>query len=165
MLKNTKIAVYCRVSSDEQAERGTIDNQVTFAQQYADLHHLDIYDVYKDDGVTGTIPLQDRPEGHRLLQDAADERFGLVIFYKMDRLGRSTRVILNAVEALSQHGVGVQSMSEPFDTATPSGRFMLTMFAGVAELDRANILDRKHVGGTCPHWSGERWPIKSGSTA
>ena len=62
MFKNTKIAVYCRVSSDEQAERGTIDNQVTFAQQYADLHHLAIYDVYKDDGVTGTIPLQDRPE-------------------------------------------------------------------------------------------------------
>lgn len=156
MFKNTKIAVYCRVSSDEQAERGTIDNQITFAQQYADLHHLDIYDVYKDDGVTGTIPLQDRPEGHRLLQDAADERFTLVVFYKMDRLGRSTRVILNAVEALSQHGVGVQSMSEPFDTATPSGRFMLTMFAGVAELDRANILDRMYQG-TLRHARLGKW--------
>lgn len=156
MLKNTKIAVYCRVSSDEQAERGTIDNQITFAQQYADLHRLDIYDIYKDDGVTGTIPLQDRPEGHRLLQDAADERFTLVIFYKMDRLGRSTRVILNAVEALSQYGVGVQSMSEPFDTATPSGRFMLTMFAGVAELDRANILDRMYQG-TLRHARLGKW--------
>ena len=153
---NTKIAIYCRVSSDEQAERGTIDNQVTFGQQYADLHRLDIYDIYKDDGVTGTIPLQDRPEGHRLLQDAADERFTLVIFYKMDRLGRSTRVILNAVEALSQYGVGVQSMSEPFDTSTPSGRFMLTMFAGVAELDRANILDRMYQG-TLRHARLGKW--------
>lgn len=153
---NTKIAIYCRVSSDEQAERGTIDNQVTFGQHYADLHRLDVYDIYKDDGVTGTIPLQDRPEGHRLLQDAADERFTLVIFYKMDRLGRSTRVILNAVESLSQYGVGVQSMSEPFDTSTPSGRFMLTMFAGVAELDRANILDRMYQG-TLRHARLGKW--------
>ncbi|GBF32016.1 site-specific recombinases [Desulfocucumis palustris] len=65
-----RIAIYARVSSDDQAERGTIENQLEFARKYCDLHQLEIQDWYKDDGVTGTIPLEERPEGERLLDDA-----------------------------------------------------------------------------------------------
>ncbi|GEC88152.1 recombinase family protein [Brevibacillus brevis] len=67
-----RLAVYARTSSDDQAERGTIENQLEFARKYADLHQLEIVKWYKDDGVTGTIPLEARPAGHELLQDAKD---------------------------------------------------------------------------------------------
>ena len=56
-------AVYARVSSEDQAERGTIENQLEFARKYCDLHQLEIVDWYLDEGVTGTLPLEERPEG------------------------------------------------------------------------------------------------------
>lgn len=140
------IAIYCRVSSDEQADRGTIDNQKQFAEQYCKLHNLSIYDYYMDDGVTGTMPIHKRPAGQRLLRDAANKCFDTVIFYKLDRLGRSLRVILDAVGQLEQLGISIKSMTEQFDTTTPAGRFGLNIFATVAELDRETILDRMHQG-------------------
>ena len=140
------IAIYCRVSSDEQAERGTIDNQKQFAEQYCRLHNLSIYDYYMDDGITGTMPIHKRPAGQRLLRDAANKCFDTVIFYKLDRLGRSLRVILDAVGQLEQRGISIKSMTEQFDTTTPAGRFGLNIFATVAELDRETILDRMHQG-------------------
>ena len=55
------VAVYCRVSSDEQAERGTIDNQRVYADKYVKLRDLSVYDYYIDDGVSGMLPLAERP--------------------------------------------------------------------------------------------------------
>src|SRR5690554_767569 len=137
-----KTSIYARVSSEDQAERKTIESQVEFATKYCDLHKLEIADWYKDDGITGTLPLEERPEGARLLQDAKAGKFNLLLVYRLDRLGRSARVILNAVHELEQAGVKIRSMTEPFDTGDPSGRFLLTILAGVADLERETILER-----------------------
>lgn len=67
---NEVVAVYCRVSSDEQTEKGTIENQRKYAEKYVDLNMLNVYDYYMDDGITGTIALQKRPEGKKLLDDS-----------------------------------------------------------------------------------------------
>lgn len=139
-------ALYPRVSSEDQQERGTIQNQIEFGTKYCDLHQIDIYDWYKDDGVSGTIPLEERPEGLRMLQDAKKGLFDTLLVYKLDRLGRSARVILNAVYELEQCGIKVKSMTEPFDTGDPAGRFLLTILAGAADLERSNILDRMWHG-------------------
>lgn len=150
------VAIYCRVSSDDQADRGTIENQKIFAEKYIDLHQLAVYDWYMDDGVTGTLPLQERPAGKRLLRDAKAGKFDLVLFYKIDRLGRSVRVILNSVYDLQELDVGIRSMTEAFDTTTPAGRFALTAFAGIAELERDNILARMRQG-TLRHVEKGKW--------
>lgn len=136
------VAVYPRVSSEDQQERGTIEAQIEFGTKYADLHQLNIIDWYKDDGVSGTIPIEERPESSRMLEDAKAKKFDTVLVYKLDRLGRSARVILNAVHAFEELGIKVKSMTEPFDTGDPAGRFLLTILAGVADLERSNILDR-----------------------
>lgn len=137
-----KVAIYARVSSDDQAERGTIENQLEFARKYCDLHQLEIVEWYKDDGVSGTVALEERDEGKRLLADSKQGKFDTLLIYKLDRLGRSARIILNAVHELEQCNVKVRSMTEPFDTGDPSGRFLLTILAGVADLERETILDR-----------------------
>lgn len=141
-----RVAAYLRVSSEEQAERGTIENQADFAAKYCDLHQLDIMEWYRDDGVTGTIPLEMREDGRRLLEDAKAGRLDLLLIYRLDRLGRSARVILNAVYELEQFGVKIRSMTEPFDTGDPNGRFLLTILAGVADLERETILERMWYG-------------------
>ena len=142
----SQAAVYVRVSSEAQAERQTIENQITFALKFCDLQGITITEIYKDDGVTGTLPLQDRPAGLQLLKDAKAGKFKLLLIFKLDRLGRSTRVILNAVHDLDSMGVLVRSMTEPFDTSNPSGKFLLTILAGVADLERSNILQRMDMG-------------------
>ena len=148
------IAIYCRVSSEDQAERGTIEIQKEFAAKYVNLYNLEVFDYYCDDGVSGTLPLEQRPEGKRLLEDAAKKRFNMVIFYKLDRLGRKVRVILNAVNDLDVLGVTVKSMTEPFENETPTGKFLLTTLAGIAELDRDTLLTRM--------WSGAQHAAKQG---
>lgn len=50
------VAIYTRVSTEDQANRNTIENQVTFAEKYCDLHELDIFKIYKEEGISGTIP-------------------------------------------------------------------------------------------------------------
>lgn len=141
-----QVVIYARVSSEDQAERGTIENQLDFARKYCDLHQLNITDWYKDDGITGTITLDERPEGYRLMEDARAKKFDLLLVYRLDRLGRSARIILNAVYELEQYGVKIRSMTEPFDTGDPSGRFLLTILAGVADLERETILERMWAG-------------------
>lgn len=62
------------------------------------------------------------------------------------RLSRSTRDLLTTVQTLSDRGVGLVSDKEKVDTATPQGRFMLTVFAALYELERENILERQREG-------------------
>jgi site-specific DNA recombinase len=141
-----RIAIYCRVSTEDQAERATVQAQVDFLRRYSDLHGLTIVDEYVDDGYSGAIPLQDRPEGKRLLGDAAAGRFGAVVVYRLDRLGRSLKVLLQAHDALEAHGVTLKSATEPFDTGTSIGRFVFQLLGSLAQLERETITERLTLG-------------------
>ena len=131
-----RVALYLRVSSDEQRENETIEVQRDFLRRYCELHGLEAVGEYPDDGVTGTIPLAKRPHGARLLQDANAGKFGGVLFYRVSRLGRRLAVALEAYEQLDATGVIVKSATEPIDTSTPIGRFIFQMLSSFAELDR-----------------------------
>src|SRR5437868_4147011 len=113
-----RAAAYLRVSTDEQKERQSIATQREFARSYCDLHTIEVAHYYEDDGVSGTIPLEERPAGNELLRAARSGQVSTVLIYKVDRLGRDPRGILNAVATLESLGVQVRSMTEPFDTAT-----------------------------------------------
>src|SRR5215218_3630567 len=141
-----RVALCLRVSSEEQRERETIEIQDEFLSQYCRLYGLDVAGVYKDDGVSGTIPLQERPEGRRLLEDAQAGRFDAVLVYKLDRLGRSLLVIVDAHDRLQACGVALKSATEPIDTSTPSGRLIFQMLASFAEYERETIRERTRAG-------------------
>src|SRR4051794_26754886 len=89
-----RVALYARVSTDDQAERDTIDAQRTFLRRYAELHGLHVVDLYEDDGISGAMPLADRPGGKRLLVDAEAGRFSTVVFYRVTRFARSLDALL-----------------------------------------------------------------------
>jgi site-specific DNA recombinase len=140
------VSFYLRLSTEEQVEAGSLENQRTFAEDYARRHELPIYDFYADEGVSGTIPLAKRPQGARLLQDAAAGKFDTVLVYRLDRLGRDTVSTLSMVDQLHAMGVQVISMTEAFDTANPAGRLMLELLASFASYERQSILDRTRQG-------------------
>src|SRR3984957_18904303 len=133
------VGVYLRVSTEEQRERQSIATQRDFAERYFSLHGPVTSIFYADDGVSGTIPLERRPAGSRMLRDARVKKFDQVLVYKLDRLGRDTRLILNAVDELEKCGVRVRSMTEEFDTATATGKLMLTLLSGFAAHEHAVI--------------------------
>ena len=89
-----------------------------------------MHEVYADDGVSGTVAVEKRPGARRMLEDARRGKFDQLLVFKLDRLGRDTTLILNAVKTLKDYGVRVRSMTEEFDSATPSGYLMLTMLSG-----------------------------------
>jgi len=127
------VAVHLRVSTEEQRERQSIATQRDFGERYSQLHSLAVFRVYADDGVSGTVPLEQRAEGGQILRDA--------------RLGRETRLILNAVAELEELGVRIRSMTEEFDTGTSTGRLMLTMLSGFASHER-DVIRERSMGGT-----------------
>jgi len=57
-----------RVSTDDQADRGTIETQIQFGTKYCDLHEIPLHEIYKDDGVSGTIPLPKHPADDLLIE-------------------------------------------------------------------------------------------------
>jgi site-specific DNA recombinase len=140
------VALYMRVSSDDQAEHGNIDTQRDFLRQFAHLYSLPIVEEYEDAGITGTLPLSQRPAGRRLLDDAQQGRFGCVLVYRVDRLGRSLTALLEAHTVLSQAGITIRSATEPFDTSTPIGTFLFQLLGSLAELDKATIIERMTLG-------------------
>src|SRR5262245_17240610 len=140
------VGVYLRVSTEEQRERQSIATQREFAERYCQLHGLAVYKVYSDDGVSGTVPIEARIAGRAVLEDARQRKFDQLLVFKLDRLGRETRLILNAVAELEKHGVRVRSMTEEFDTATATGKLMLTMLSGFAAHEREVIRERSIAG-------------------
>lgn len=140
------VGIYLRVSTEEQRERQSIATQRDFAGRYCDLHQLPVHAQYADDGVSGTVPFDRRPEAARLLRDARMKKFDQLLVYKLDRLGRETRLTLEAVAELEKCGVRVRSMTEEFDSQTPIGRLMITMLSGFAAHEREVIRERSMAG-------------------
>ena len=86
-----------------------------------------------------------RPELAKMLEQLREG--DTVIVWKLDRLARSTRDLLEISDAIAQGGAGLKSLSEPWaDTTTPAGRMVLTVFAGLAEFERELIKERTSTG-------------------
>ena len=86
----------------------------------------------------------DRPELKKMLSFV--RRGDTVIVSEISRFARNTKDLLELIEILSQKGVEFVSQKEAIDTTTPTGKFMLTIFGAVSELERSYILSRQSEG-------------------
>jgi len=104
---------------------------------------------------------RNRPELKRLFDQLRQE--DILVVWKLDRLARSTRDLLDIVEEIKQAGAGFQSLSEPWaDTTSYAGKMVLTIFAGIAEFERDLIRDRTSTGRFAAQKRGVRFgrPLK-----
>ena len=122
---------YIRVSTREQ----------NTARQEVLLSKLGVDEIFID-RMSGKS--SDRPELQKMLSYV--RRGDTVIVESISRFARNTRDLLDLVEQLTAKGVEFVSKKEAIDTTTPSGKFRLTVFAAVAELEREYILQRQREG-------------------
>ena len=70
----------------------------------------------------------------------------VVLIWRLDRLGRSVKHLLEMVAQLESRGVGLRSLCESIDTTTPTGRLTLHLFASIGQFERDLLLERTHAG-------------------
>lgn len=144
--KNLSTAIYVRVSTDEQAQEGfSIRAQIEKLKSYALLKDWDIYDIYNDEGISGKNII-DRPDINRLIEDIENGKVNNVLVFKVDRLTRSTKNLLELVELFEEYNCAFNSLTESIDTDTPSGRMFLKIIAIFAEFERENLISRVKMG-------------------
>ncbi len=122
---------YVRVSTQEQ---NTIRQEVM-------LRELGVDEIFIDKASGKNA---DRPELKRMMNYV--RKSDTVIVESISRFARNTRDLLELVEQLTAKEVEFVSKKEAIDTTTPTGKFMLTVFAAVAELEREYILQRQREG-------------------
>ena len=122
---------YIRVSTEDQ----------NTARQEVLLQELGVDEVFIDKASGKNA---NRPELTRMMEYI--RRGDTVIVESISRFARNTRDLLDLVERLTQKQVEFVSRKEAIDTTTPTGKFMLTVFAAVAELEREYILQRPREG-------------------
>ena len=122
---------YVRVSTEEQ----------NTARQEIMLRELGVDELFVD---RASGKNADRPELNRMMNFV--RRGDTVIVESISRFARNTRDLLDLVERLTEKQAEFVSRKEAIDTTTPTGKFMLTVFAAVAELEREYILQRQREG-------------------
>jgi DNA invertase Pin-like site-specific DNA recombinase len=123
---------YARVSTIDQ----NLDRQIEALKEAGCLR------IYQEK-ITGTK--MDRAELKKLLAELQEG--DTVIFKELTRVSRSTKDLLQIVEEITSKGCYIKSLSESWiDTESPTGEFMLTVFSGLAQMERRILLERTSEG-------------------
>ncbi len=144
------ILSYARVSTDEQAKDGTtsLSEQERKNKAIAQLRGADPFDVvsYVDRGVSGSIPLSQRPEGARLLADCKPH--DVIVAAKLDRLFRSAVDALQTVEVLRKQKVDIILVDIGTEPVNGNGtaKLFFSMLSVFAEFERHRIAERMEDG-------------------
>lgn len=160
--KQIRVAIYLRVSTEDQVEKYGLD-----AQKEAILNYLkakgkldDGRDkmilageeyIYIDDGISGTIEIDERKGFARLMEDIESSRSGYKPFdqiavYKIDRLARKLKILLNVIDYFDKNKVGLISINETIDTSTAFGKAILGIMGVIAELEIETTKMRTQAG-------------------
>lgn len=150
------VAFYARVSGEEQTIGRNIEAQIDELKGLLPASY-EIAHIYLDDGVSGATPLAERPEGSRLMADAAAGRFDKLMVTRIDRLCRSI-VDLNQV-AKTLYGLGIALRAQGLEFGdSPQGKFLLNSLGNMAEFERDLIKERTLSGKRFKAKALERWP-------
>lgn len=140
------IAIYCRVSTTEQAEEGySINEQERLLIEWCKKMDYVVYKCYSDRGISGK-DIKNRPALKDLLNDAEEKKFDMVISWKINRISRKLADVLKIVEILDENNITFKSYSEPFETDTPAGKMQFHMMALIGEFERETIAQNVKMG-------------------
>ncbi len=149
--------IYCRVSTEEQAEQGySLDAQEKYCRQFAHQNGYRVAAVYRDEGKSGTT--LDRPALQELLSSIQQRKFvQAVIVQETDRLARNTKDHLTIRALLQKAGVTLISVAQPMLDDSPEGKMIDTIIASVNQF-QSDINSRKTKKGLQEKFDSGWWP-------
>lgn len=130
-----KVAIYCRVSTEEQ----NVDTQEQICLEYCKRMNYEIYKVYKDiiSGKTTS-----RPEFNRMLEEMRQFKFDCIMVTKLDRIGRSLQHLLGLFEEFTSKGIHFIATTQNIDTSSAAGKLQMQIMGAFAEFERNLISER-----------------------
>lgn len=159
-----KCAVYTRVSTDMQANKEFNSCEAQRERILSYIYsqpNLEFHKEYSDPGFTGANIK--RPGLNQLLHDVKSGKVQKVLTYKIDRLTRSSKDFYSLIEYLDKYNVSFVSVTEQFDTSSPSGRLLRNIMLTFAQFEREMLAERvrdklqqKSIKGM---WNGGHCPI------
>ncbi len=148
--RTIRCAVYCRVSTDEQAalEYNSLQAQEEICRTYLGMRSRDPAahetwehaQTYVDSGLSGGT--LERPALKRLLADVEAGRIDVILIYKIDRLSRSIHQFYRIWEVLEHRGVDLVSATQDLNTSTSQGKLMLNMLLSFGQYERELVGER-----------------------
>ncbi len=136
---------YTRVSTEDQVENTSLEDQARQIKGIAITHNLELEHIYEERGVSGAVPLLRREEGCKLAFLRAGDT---VIVSKLDRMFRDARDALNVIGDWEEAGINliINGYGNVMDKSNPNGRFMLEIMAVFSGEERRRIRERVLAG-------------------
>ena len=137
-----KVALYCRVSTNQQ----TVDSQLLQLREVAQQRGYQIVAEYCDTGISGAKGRADRPSLDRMLKDAYRGKFEMVMCWDISRLGRSLSNLIEILNELQAIKVDLLFLQQGLQTDTPTGKLLFGICSSLAEFERELIRERVKAG-------------------
>jgi DNA invertase Pin-like site-specific DNA recombinase len=136
-----RVAVYARVSTVGNGQ--SPEMQLRELREFCSLRGWDIFGEFTDH-VSGAK--ESRPALNQLIAAASQRKFDVLLCWKLDRVGRSLRHLVNLLAELEALGISFVSLRDNLDLTTPSGRLMFHVIAAMAQFERSLISERVKAG-------------------
>jgi len=141
--KINKVALYCRVSTDEQANEGfSLESQLERLRSFCIAREWNVIAEYVDGGYSGRNIR--RPEYKKMLDEI--EKWDAIVVIKMDRIHRNRLNFIEMMNDLQNYNKQFISMTESLDTSTAMGRFVMGIIQDIAQLESEQIGERVFAG-------------------
>jgi DNA invertase Pin-like site-specific DNA recombinase len=137
--KPKKVALYTRVSTDEQKT----DLQLMDLKEYVGRRNYEVFNFYED-VVSGATT--ERRSLDQLMDDARKRKFDIVLVWKFDRFARSLKMLVDSLALFQELGIDFISYKENIDTTTSMGRLIFHINSAYAEFEREIIRERVKAG-------------------
>lgn len=145
METKTKVYGYVRVSTSDQ--ENSLEVQSKRIHEYCQFKHLQLEHIFIDEGISGSVPIDNRPEGHKLCSLLTKDVKGVIVV-KPDRLFRSTTDALISVERWDKLGIELHVVDlngATLNTNTASGKLIFTILIAYATFEREQTGERIKV--------------------
>ncbi len=142
---------YVRSSTEKQERKHTVQTQLAVIEDNLwKFPNLKMVGAYRDEGVTGKLKMEERPDGARLLEDIRAGKVETLVVYDISRIGRTENVIHSFLAVTDEYHVTIVSISDGWDTANPQDREKVGLYAWLYALDR-NKIDARMSSGKVRH--------------
>ena len=139
-----KIAAYCRVSTEKEAQIDSLEKQIEFFNEFIKKNGYELYKLYADEGISGK-QIKHRKQFQQMMIDAKAKKFGKVVVKDVSRFARNTVDLLQSIRELKSYGVQVDFLNNG-EVMEGGSEFILTILGAMAQQESANMSKRVKFG-------------------